>query len=114
MDEDRISDSSPRRNGKGTEGNLENVLCLSSCQSEEPDTLNATELELVWRDLEIRGQGEASTQKLLRETKELRKVEVRGWSKVGGNRNMSREKERHGIRPDQNLFQGVVNTANAH
>lgn len=43
MDEDRISDSNPRRNRKGAEGNLENVLCLSSCQREDSDTwaLNA-------------------------------------------------------------------------
>lgn len=49
MGEDRISDSSPRRNRKGAESNLENVLCLSSCQREESDTwaLYAVFLELM-------------------------------------------------------------------
>lgn len=49
MGEDHISDSSPRRNRKGAEGNLENVLCLSSRQREESATwaLNAVCLELV-------------------------------------------------------------------
>lgn len=43
MDEDRLSDSKPRRNRKGAEGSLENVLCLSSSQREGSATwvLNA-------------------------------------------------------------------------
>lgn len=85
MDEDRISDSSPWRNSKGAEGNVENVLCLSSCQRKEPDTwaLKAVWLKLVWRALESRGQGEASTKSPSWETKEIRKVENMGLEQGG-------------------------------